>query len=403
MKRREFLSWSGRAVLGLSIWQANADVVHGRTGPSGGQLRLFLAGDLMTGRGIDQVLAHSVDPVLHEPYVKDARRYVELAETENGEIRAPVSYRYPWGDALEVLEEIDPAARIVNLETSVTTSDDWWRGKGIHYRMHPENARLLTVAGLDACTLGNNHVLDWGHEGLLETIATLERAGIAVPGAGRSEAEASEPAVLEPESGRLLIFSYGTPSAGVPRDWQATAERAGVNVLPQLGERQIARVTEKVERHRRDGDRVIVSLHWGGNWGYEVPQEQQEFAHRLIDAGAADVVHGHSSHHPKAIEVYRGRPILYGAGDLFNDYEGIGGHPEFRSEITLMYFPELDRSGSLASLEMAPMRIRCFRLEQAGDEEARWIGQRLDRECRRFGGRVELTSEGRLALRWNEA
>jgi poly-gamma-glutamate capsule biosynthesis protein CapA/YwtB (metallophosphatase superfamily) len=398
MKRREFLSWGGKALLGLSLLRAGLG--EAQTNQRSGSLRLFLAGDLMTGRGIDQVLARSVDPVLHEPYVKDARRYVELAETENGEITEPVPYDYPWGDALGVLESTGPDFRIVNLETSVTTSDDWWRGKGIHYRMHPENIALLTVAGLHACTLGNNHVLDWGHGGLRETLETLEGAGIAAPGAGRDLDESEEPAVLETASSRLLLFSYGTPSSGVTLDWRATAKDPGVNVLSGLGSTRASLVIEQVERHRLTGDKVIVSIHWGGNWGYEVPEEQREFAHRLIDAGATDLIHGHSSHHPKAIEVYRGRPIMYGAGDLLNDYEGISGREEFRSELVLMYFPELDAAGALTSLEMAPMRIRRFRLEQASNEETRWLTRRLDRECRRFGGRVESTAGGRMALRW---
>lgn len=419
LTRRDFLSWSGRGLLGLSLLQStslsqstslllsSSARNQGRLSAggeaaagSGLPLLLFLAGDVMTGRGIDQVLPRSVDPELHEPFVTDARQYVELAEAENGEIPAPVTYDYLWGEALSVLGEMNPAVRIVNLETSVTTSDDWQRGKGIHYRMHPENVDALTVAGLDACVLGNNHVLDWGRAGLLETLSTLEEAGIATPGAGRDAAAAAAPAVLETGSGRILVFSYATPSAGVPLDWRATEDRPGVNVLPRLDAQQASRVADQVEAARGPGDRVVISIHWGGNWGYEVPQQQREFAHRLIDAGAADVVHGHSSHHPKGIEVYEERPILYGAGDLLNDYEGIGGRQEFRSEITLMYFPRLGPSGELASFEMTPMRVRRFSLERASDEEVRWLAERLDRESRRFGSRVELTNEGRLALRW---
>lgn len=362
---------------------------------------LFLAGDVMTGRGIDQVLGHSVDPVLHEPYVRTAARYVALAEAENGDIPAPVPPAYVWGDALSELDRVDPAARIINLETAVTTRDDWWPTKGIHYRMHPGNVAVLEAAKIDACVLGNNHVMDWGRAGLLETVTVLSDRGIAVAGAGRDAASAAAPAVVETAHGRVLVFSWATPSAGVPGSWAAGAGEAGVNVLPELDDGAADRIIAAVEAAGRDGrggDRVVVSIHWGGNWGYDVPREQRELAHRLIDAGAVDVVHGHSSHHPKGIEVYGGRVIVYGAGDFLNDYEGIGGRAEYRGDLTLMYFPELDDAGALRRLTMTPMRIRRFRLGRARGGDVDWLAERLDRECRKLGAGIERSGDDRLEL-----
>src|SRR4029453_17016197 len=139
---------------------------------------LFLCGDVVTGRGVAQILAHSCPPGIQEPYVRDARDYVALAEDANGPISRPVAPAHIWGDALEELERIAPDARIINLETSVTTSDDSWPGKGIHYRMHPGNVDCLPAARVDVCVLANNHVLDYGRAGLGETIATLTAAGL---------------------------------------------------------------------------------------------------------------------------------------------------------------------------------------------------------------------------------
>ncbi|MBU1394726.1 MAG: CapA family protein, partial [Gammaproteobacteria bacterium] len=141
-------------------------------------MTLFLCGDVMTGRGIDQVLPHPGDPVLHEGYVTSAPDYVALAERVNGPIPRPAEFAYVWGDALAEWARIAPDLRIVNLETAVTTRDDWQRGKGIHYRMHPANVPCLTAAGIDCCVLANNHVLDWGYAGLAETLETLRRAGL---------------------------------------------------------------------------------------------------------------------------------------------------------------------------------------------------------------------------------
>lgn len=362
-------------------------------------MKLFLAGDVMTGRGVDQVLPHPVDPGLHEPYVSSARRYVALAEERSGPISAPVSWDYVWGDALDELDEAAPHVRIINLETSVTTSDDWLRSKGIHYRMHPDNAPVLSAAGIDICVLANNHVLDWGRVGLLDTLEVLEDRGIAVAGAGRDRSGAARPAAASTDAGRLLVFAWAMPDAGVPASWAAAEREAGVNVLPALDPAGLRSVVGPVAEARRSGDRVVVSIHWGGNWGYRVPPAQREFAHRLVDSGAVDVVFGHSSHHPRGIEVYRDRLILYGAGDFLNDYEGIGGRESFRPELTLMYFPELGPSGALRRLRMAPMRIHRLRLSRAAPEDARWLADTLDRESRKLTTRVRLAADGRLEVR----
>ena len=160
-------------------------------------LRIFLCGDVMTGRGIDQVLAHPVNPILYEPYVRDAREYVALAEKANGPIPRPLSVDYIWGDALPELERAEVDLRIANLETAITSAQTPWPEKAIHYRMHPRNIGCLTSAKISACALANNHVLDWGYDGLSETLKTLDAAGIAHAGAGNDAEEAMQPAALD--------------------------------------------------------------------------------------------------------------------------------------------------------------------------------------------------------------
>jgi poly-gamma-glutamate synthesis protein (capsule biosynthesis protein) len=364
---------------------------------------LFLCGDVMTGRAIDQILPHPSKPELHESYMRDALGYLALAERANGEIPRPAAFPYIWGDALVELEQRHPAARIVNLETSITRSDTPWP-KGINYRMHPDNIGCLTAAGIDCCSLANNHVLDWQRDGLAETFATLRRARIATAGAGAGLEAAQAPAILPLAGGaRVLVFAEATDDSGVPADWAATVKRPGVHRLPDLSAETVARVAALVQRHRRPGDRVVLSLHWGGNWGYAVPRAQRAFAHALIDEVGVDVVHGHSSHHPKAIEVYRDRPILYGCGDFLNDYEGIEGHEEFRGDLGLMYFPTLDAAtGRLRELELVPTRIRRFRVNRAGREDRAWLLATLRHECRAFGCDVEPSARDAFAVRWTQ-
>ena len=361
-------------------------------------VRLFLCGDVMCGRGIDQVLAHPCSPEIYEDYMRSAEDYVLLAERANGPIPRRNGPSYVWGAALEQLTRMQPDARIINLETAVTQSNDRVQ-KGINYRMSPENAACLGAAKIDCCTLANNHVLDWGRAGLRETLATLQKLNIKVAGAGRSERDAKAPAVLDLAKARLLIFAFGSPSSGVPLDWAAAGDGPGVNPLPDLSEASAMRVVEQIDSFRSPSDLVFVSIHWGSNWGYHVPDEQVVFGHTLIDKAGVSIIHGHSSHHPRPIEIYRNRLILYGCGDFLNDYEGIRGYERYRDDLTLMYFIDLDPTrGSLQALKLVPLQIKNFRLSIPSQRDIEWIQGTLDRECRRFGTKVVLEPEGQLMV-----
>ena len=359
-------------------------------------MKLFLCGDVMTGRGIDQILPHPGNPRLHEPYMRSAQGYVGLAEDESGPIRRPVGFDYIWGDALAILERERPDARIVNLETAITTADDAWRGKSIHYRMHPDNVGCLTAAGIDCCVLANNHVLDWGYDGLLSTLATLRGVGIHTAGAGATRAAAAAPAILDtPPGPRVLVFAMGMANAGVAQDWAADEGRPGVNFLRELSQDAACSIARQVAEVKRVGDVVVASIHWGSSWGYGVAPARREFAHRLIDEAQVDVVHGHSSHHPIGIEIHHDRPVLYGCGDLINDYEGIGGYDVFRPDLTAAYFPTFDaRTGRLQALALVPLRVRHLRLNRVSVAEARWLAQALTRVSRDFGVEIAVVGEG---------
>jgi poly-gamma-glutamate synthesis protein (capsule biosynthesis protein) len=359
-------------------------------------MKLFLCGDVMTGRGIDQILPAPCDPALDEPWVKSALDYVRLAERAGAVVPRGADPAYIWGDALAELERARPDARIVNLETAVTLSEDR-APKGINYRMSPANTACLAAARIDCCVLANNHVLDWGAAGLKETLATLHGAGIRTTGAGSDADEAAAPAAIDVAGkARLLVFAFGMKSAGVPEDWAAARERPGVSFLADLSSQTTNALADRILRAKRAGDLAIVSVHWGANWGYQVSHRQHSFARRLIDAGAADLVHGHSSHHPGALEIYRDRLILYACGDLINDYEGIDGHESFRPGLGLMYFPTLQAGGKLAELTLVPMRMRAFRLNRASAEDADWLAATL-REASRLP--VERAADGQLIVR----
>jgi poly-gamma-glutamate synthesis protein (capsule biosynthesis protein) len=329
-------------------------------------MKVFLCGDVMIGRGIDQILPYHCDPKIYEPFVKDARDYVRFAEEINGKIDYPVSFDYIWGSALKEIEKEKVDLRIINLETTITTSENF-EHKGINYRMNPKNIDVLKVFKVDVACLANNHILDFGQEGLLETINILNKNGILTVGAGKNIEEAEKPAVIsEHKTYPILIFNYADVSSGVPIWWKAEKDKAGVNPLTSH--------IPKLE-HRKN-ELIIFSIHWGPNWGYGITKEQRNFAHRLIDEANVDLVFGHSSHHFKGIETYKGKFIICGAGDFINDYEGIEGYEEFRGDLVLGYIWEIDK------LTLLPFKIKKFRLNYCTQEEIDWIYNVLKRESK---------------------
>jgi poly-gamma-glutamate capsule biosynthesis protein CapA/YwtB (metallophosphatase superfamily) len=359
---------------------------------------VLLGGDVMLGRGVDQILPHPGDPQLREPHMRDARGYVRLAERVNGPIPRPADWTWPWGEVAALLDAAAPDVRLINLETTITADGQFAERKTVCYRMHPDNVPALTALRPDVCALANNHILDFGYQGLTDTVAALTGAEIQVVGAGADLLAARRAAVVAVRGDyRVLVGSVAMTSAGVPESWAAHHDRPGVWLIRDPSQRDAAeQVAAGVLEHKRDGQVAIVSVHWGSNWGYEIAPSEIAFAHRLIDAGI-DIVHGHSSHHPRPIEIYRGKPILYGCGDVIDDYEGIGGHETFRGDLRLLYLVSTDAvSGGPVALRMIPLRVRRMRLEPAPRADAEWLRTTIEHTSRRFGTRVAVRSDGLL-------
>ena len=205
-------------------------------------------------------------------------------------------------------------------------------------------------------------------------LAADVRGRAAAVGAG-AYADTLVGAVPVPGGGRVVIFSCGTGSSGIPAGWAAAPGRAGLDFLPDLSDATADELIGRARAAKGPGDVVVVSIHWGSNWGYAVGPDQVRFAHRLIDGGV-DLIHGHSSHHPGPVEVFGGKLVLYGGGDCINDYEGITGHERYRGDLRLLYFASLHPgTGTLAGLRMAPMQARNLRLHRARQADARWLGR----------------------------
>jgi poly-gamma-glutamate capsule biosynthesis protein CapA/YwtB (metallophosphatase superfamily) len=221
---------------------------------------------------------------------------------------------YPWGDTLSLLRGAD--ALVGNLEFVLADHGEPWPGKVFHFRADRRAVASLETAGFALVSVANNHVLDFGADAALESLATLAQRGIRFAGAGANADAARRPAVIRRDdlTIAMLAFTDNEP------DWEAGPESPGVHHVPiDPGDPRAVDLLEFVARERDVVDMLIVSAHWGGNWGVDPPRSHRAFARELVDAGA-DVVFGHSPHVVRGVEVYRDRPILYGAGDFVDDY-----------------------------------------------------------------------------------
>eukprot|EP00927_Polykrikos_kofoidii_P072898 TRINITY_DN68979_c0_g1_i1.p1 TRINITY_DN68979_c0_g1~~TRINITY_DN68979_c0_g1_i1.p1 ORF type:complete len:481 (-),score=47.65 TRINITY_DN68979_c0_g1_i1:235-1503(-) len=288
-----------------------------------------------------------------------------------------------WGDVLHLQLDPPPDLRLMNLETAVTTTitNSDAPIKRINYHMHSNN--VVAFASLSSSRHGaaadvpyvvsfaNNHSMDFGRQAFeiesVPAIRNLPGHG-SVVGAGLDLAEATHPAMICVRGARVCVFGFASACAGTPADWAATGNRSGVAWLPELSNESNVNIAfiecmRVVAAASSDTDLKIVSIHWGPNWAYRSPWDCQEYrrrlAHRLVDELGVSLIYGHSSHHVRGMETYKGKLILYGAGDLVNDYEGFQNPgDEFYSKLGAVFSVIISQeSGDLMSLRVMPMTM----------------------------------------------
>ncbi len=308
-------------------------------------MKIALTGDVMLGRLIDQhVLA---DESLPPAYV--------------------------WGDTLPLLHAAD--LRLINLECVISARGERWRpeSKPFHFRARPRAIEVLRAARIDAVTIANNHILDYGVAALEECLHLLDRAGISHAGAGLTLADALRPALLESPPGRIAVIAITDNEPA----WQAAADRPGTFFVDYdrqgLTEPYRSRLVTTIDAARREARLVIVSAHVGPNWGAPSPA-MQRLAREIIELGA-DVYWGHSNHAPQGIEIYRGRPILYATGDFVDDY---AVDPIERNDRSFLFVLELE-SSTVARIRLYPTVIDRLRVRRARADEAAWLFERMRR------------------------
>ncbi len=277
---------------------------------------------------------------------------------------------WPWGNLLSSLKGSD--LTIINLECVIASGGRPWTrwGKVFHFRADPPAVSSLVLAGIDGLVLANNHVLDYEEEALLEMLDLLDRNKIAHAGAGRNLVQARRPALLEAQGLRVGLVSFTDNEPG----WAATETTPGTSWIDiSLEKSSLEPVRDCIAQARAAGaDLVIFSIHWGPNLVERPSARFRRFAHAVIDAGA-DVYHGHSAHVFQGIEIYRGRPIIYDAGDFVDDY---AVDPRLRNDRGLLF--RLQVAGKMVErIELVPVFISDCQVNLAAGEDKAAIADRI--------------------------
>ncbi len=292
---------------------------------------------------------------------------VMLGRLVNDQLKL-VDPAYVWGDTLPILGLAD--LRFANLECVLADDGKPMPGKVFHFRSDPKNVASLNAAGIGAVSLANNHVLDFGSEALLQMLSVLDRHRILRLGAGEDADDARRAAIKVVDSTAVgfIAFTDNEP------DWEASSISAGTYYVPvDMADRRTVDLLHLVEQTKSSVNLLIVSAHWGPNWGSTVPPSHRRLGHALVDAGA-DVVFGHSAHIFRGIEIYRSRPIIYSAGDFVDDY---AIDPEERNDQSFIFIVEVVENAPVA-LRLRPTIISRMqaRLARGG---ASGIGRRMQR------------------------
>jgi poly-gamma-glutamate synthesis protein (capsule biosynthesis protein) len=316
-------------------------------------LVIGLAGDVMIGRGVNSVIS---------------RR----------------GYSYIWGDLLATLSNTD--LNIANLETTLTTSNHQVF-KTFNFKAGPDKIRSIIEANITIVNLANNHILDFGEEGLTETLKTLDAAGIKYVGAGKNNHEASKPVILSKNNISIGVLGFTDNEPG----WKAGSFNSGVNYIDisKTSDRNAA--LQNIERLQKEADIIIVSIHWGPNMKEAPDKPFIDFAHEMIQHGAA-IIHGHSAHNFQGIEVYDQKLIFYDTGDFVDDYVV---DPYLRNDHSFFYQIELNK-GSIIKAVLVPALISNCQVNLATEGDYKWSLKRMQHLSAKFETRVN--DEGEILL-----
>jgi poly-gamma-glutamate capsule biosynthesis protein CapA/YwtB (metallophosphatase superfamily) len=319
-------------------------------------MRLLLVGDIMLGRLVNETLK-SMPPT------------------------------YPWGNTLSLFKASD--LRIGNLECVLSDRGEPWSRtpKTFHFRTDAKNGACLKAAGLNFLSLANNHSLDYEYEALLDMLACLEKAEVRYAGAGADVIQASRPALLSAEGTTIAVIAFTDNEP----DWEATNQRPGIYFVPlDRNDERALHLFDLIRETKSRSDLVVVSAHWGTNWGYQPEPGHVPFARMLVDSGA-DIVFGHSCHVFRGIEIYKERLILYSLGDFVDDY----AVDEIERNDESFIFVVETYDSRITGLTLHPTVISHMQVRLASPLDAVIIAGRMQRLCDSLGTLSQWNDERR--------
>lgn len=323
-------------------------------------VRIMFGGDVMLGRIVKEYI------LLHGP-------------------------QYPLGPVAGFLRAAD--LTIVNLECAITSSDRIWPGapKAFYFGAPPQAVDSLLDAGIDLVSFANNHALDYGVDGLLDTLRTLRQHGIAQAGAGENLTQARMPALVERAGLRFGMAAF----CDHQEDFAAQRHAPGMSYLDLADEpATLAAWREALESLRHAHvDWPILSLHWGPNMVWRPSARFRRLAHAAIDMGWK-ILFGHSAHVFQGIELYRGCPIIYAAGDLVDDYYV---DPEFANDHQLLIELELGRA-DVRGIFLHPLFIEDCQVRPATGSHFMRIFDTMDSLCREMGTVVRRENDNTIRV-----
>jgi len=256
---------------------------------------------------------------------------------------------------MDELRQADVA--MVNLENPLTRATIPMPNKQFNFKADPALVKVLQEGGVDLVTLANNHTMDYHAEGLEETMATLDQAGIQHIGAGRNTQEARRPDIVEVKGQRIAYLAY------YGEEYAATATSAGTNPIVE------ERIAQDIKAIRNQVDWVVVNYHWGQELA-EVPAEWQvHLAHFTVDQGA-DLVVGHHPHVLQGAEVYNGSPIAYSLGNFI-----FGGNARSDYDTAVMRVALKDKQ---MKVEFLPVEVRGYQAKVVGGKRGSEILQQIE-------------------------
>jgi poly-gamma-glutamate synthesis protein (capsule biosynthesis protein) len=218
-------------------------------------------------------------------------------------------YEKIYNDVLPMLKDKDIS--ITNLECPLTTDGDPIKKVGPHLIAHPDCMGAIKYGGFDIVTLANNHILDYGKNGLKNTLQILEEAGIHTVGAGENLDGASKPLYIKIKNRKIAILNFAEHEFSI-----AGEDQPGVNPL------DIVVNYYQIRKAKKNADIVLVIIH-GGIEHYHLPSPRMVMVYRFFADLGVSAILGHHSHCFSGYEIYNGVPIFYGLGNFVFDWKNM--------------------------------------------------------------------------------